>query len=142
MPLPRSVARFNRHVTNRVLGPLARWLPHFGVIIHRGRSSGREYRTPVNVFHRPGVFTVALTYGPQSDWVHNVLAAGGATLETRGRRIRLRNPRLIHDETRRAVPRVLRVVGRLGRVSDFLELDSVTAANTSDSSADGSAVKP
>jgi deazaflavin-dependent oxidoreductase (nitroreductase family) len=130
MPLPRSVARFNRHATNRVLGPLARWLPHFGVIIHRGRTSGRTYRTPVNVFHRPGGYIVALTYGPQSDWVHNVLAAGGATLETQGRRIRVRDPRLIHDETRRAVPRVLRLVGKLGRVSYFLDL-SVASASAS-----------
>ncbi|MBV9582616.1 MAG: nitroreductase family deazaflavin-dependent oxidoreductase [Chloroflexi bacterium] len=125
MPLPRSVARFNRRVTNRLLGPLARWLPYFGVIIHRGRNSGREYRTPVNVFRRPGGVIVALTYGPQSDWVHNVLAAGGATLETKGRRVRLRDPRVIHDETRRAVPGVLRVVGKLGGVSDFLDLTLV-----------------
>ena len=72
MPLPRSVARFNRHATNRVLGPLAHFLPHFGVVIHRGRRSGREYRTPVNVFRRRGELLVALTYGPESDWVRNV----------------------------------------------------------------------
>jgi deazaflavin-dependent oxidoreductase (nitroreductase family) len=82
----------------------------------------------VNVFRRPGGFVVALTYGPQSDWVHNVLAAGGATLETQGHRIHVRDPRLIHDEARHAVPRVLRVVGKLGRVSDFLDL---TKANPS-----------
>jgi deazaflavin-dependent oxidoreductase (nitroreductase family) len=128
MPLPRSVAHFNRRITNRVLGPLAYWLPHFGIVVHRGRKSGREYRTPVNVFRRPGGFVVALTYGPDSDWVHNVLAAGGATLITRGRPVRLTNPRLVHDETRRAVPRVLRLVGRLGRVSYFLDLSLVTSS--------------
>jgi deazaflavin-dependent oxidoreductase (nitroreductase family) len=122
MPLPRSVAHFNRRITNRVLSPLAYWLPHFGVIVHHGRKSGREYRTPINVFRRPGGYIVALTYGPASDWVHNVVAAGGATLYTQGRHVRLRNPRLIHDETRRAVPPVLRLVGRLGRVSYFLDL--------------------
>jgi deazaflavin-dependent oxidoreductase (nitroreductase family) len=130
MPLPRSVAHFNRRVTNRVLGPLAYWLPHFGVIVHRGRKSGREYRTPVNVFRRRGGFIVALTYGPESDWVHNVLAAGGATLLTQGRRVRLDNPRLIHDEAHRAVPPVLRLVGKLGRVSDFLDLTLVTSSES------------
>jgi deazaflavin-dependent oxidoreductase (nitroreductase family) len=125
MPLPRSVARFNRHVTNRVLGPLARVLPAFGIVVHRGRRSGRVYRTPVNVFRQRGGLLVALTYGPESDWVRNVIAAGGCTIETRGHRLRLRNPHLLHDPTHRAVPPILRPVGRLGNVSDFLQLELV-----------------
>ncbi|MBV9354261.1 MAG: nitroreductase family deazaflavin-dependent oxidoreductase [Chloroflexi bacterium] len=122
MPVPRAVARFNRRVTNRVLGPLAPFLPAFGVIVHRGRRSGRSYRTPVNVFRRPGGFVVALTYGPDTDWVRNVLADGGCSLETRGRHWRLTRPRLIHDEARRSVPPVLRPIGGLGDVSFFLDL--------------------
>jgi deazaflavin-dependent oxidoreductase (nitroreductase family) len=122
MSLPRSVARFNRYVTNRVLGPLAPHLPAFGVVVHRGRNSGHRYRTPVNVFRRPGGFVVALTYGPNADWVRNVLAEGGCILETRGRRLRLTQPRVFHDETRRSVPAPLRPLGRLARVSDFLDL--------------------
>src|SRR5579859_652805 len=126
MPLPRSVARFNRRVTNRVLGPLAPHLPGFGVVIHRGRRSGRSYRTPVNVFGRPGGVVVALTYGPSADWVRNVLANDGCTLEMRGRRLRLRSPRLIHDESARSVPPMLRPVGRIGHVVDFLDLSLAT----------------
>jgi deazaflavin-dependent oxidoreductase (nitroreductase family) len=122
MPLPRWLARFNRHVTNRLLGPVARYLPVFGVVVHTGRKSRRQYRTPVNVFSRPGGYVVALTYGPDSDWVRNVLAAGGCALETRGRTLRLTRPRLYHDEQRRAVPPSLRVIGRLGHVADFLDL--------------------
>jgi deazaflavin-dependent oxidoreductase (nitroreductase family) len=122
MPLPRSIARFNRYVTNRILGPLAPYLPAFGVVVHRGRKSGRWYRTPINVFRRPGGYVVALTYGRDADWVRNVLAAGGAVLETRGRRVQLTRPRLVHDESRRAVPPPLRPLGRLGRVADFLDL--------------------
>jgi deazaflavin-dependent oxidoreductase (nitroreductase family) len=123
MPLPRSVARFNRSVTNRVLGPLARYLPGFGVVVHRGRKTDRLYRTPINVFPKPGGFVVALTYGPHSDWVRNVLADGGCILETRGHAVRLTRPRLVHDEKRLAVPVPLRLVGGLGNVSDFLVLD-------------------
>src|SRR5438874_6964290 len=122
MPLPHSIARFNRCVTNRLLGPLAPHLPHFGVVVHCGRKSGRLYRTPVNVFSRPGGYVIALTYGRDSDWVRNILAAGGCVLETRGRPLRLTRPRLVHDEQRRAVPAPLRLVGSLGHVSDFLEL--------------------
>lgn len=122
MPLPRWLACFNRRVTNRVLGPWARYMPAFGVVVHTGRKTRRQYRTPVNVFRRPGGYVIALTYGPDSDWVRNVLAAGGCTLETRGRAFRLTQPRLSHDERRRMVPPALRVIGRLGHVADFLEL--------------------
>jgi deazaflavin-dependent oxidoreductase (nitroreductase family) len=125
MPLPRSVARFNRHVTNRVLGPLARYLPAFGVVVHRGRRSGRDYRTPVNVFHRPGGLVIALTYGPDADWVRNVLAADGCMVETGGHKLRLRSPHLIHDELRRCMPGALRPIGRVAGVSDFLDLTLV-----------------
>jgi deazaflavin-dependent oxidoreductase (nitroreductase family) len=122
MPLPRWLARFNRHVTNHLLGPWARYLPVFGVVVHTGRKTRRRYRTPVNVFQRPGGYVVALTYGPDSDWVRNVLAAGGCTLETRGRTIRLTRPLLYHDEHHRAAPPSLRVIGRLGHIVDFLDL--------------------
>ena len=122
MPLPRWVARFNRRVTNRVLGPLARHLPGFGVVVHTGRKTGRQYRTPVNVFPRPGGYVIALTYGLESEWVRNVLARGGCALETRGRTLRLTRPHLVHDEQRRAVPAPLRLVLGVGHVSDFLDL--------------------
>jgi deazaflavin-dependent oxidoreductase (nitroreductase family) len=123
VPLPRAVARFNRGATNRLLGPLAPRLPGFGVVLHTGRKSGRPYRTPVNVFRRPGGYVVALTYGPDADWVRNVMASGGCSLETRGRTVRLTRPRLVHDERRRLMPAPVRVVLGLTHVSDFLELD-------------------
>ncbi len=89
MPLPRSVARFNRYVTNRILGPLAPYLPGFGVVVHRGRKTHRQYRTPVNVFRRRGGYVIALTYGPEAEWVRNVIAQGGCVLDTRGHTLRL-----------------------------------------------------
>jgi deazaflavin-dependent oxidoreductase (nitroreductase family) len=125
MPAPRWMARVNRRVTNRVLGRLATRAPGFGVIVHRGRRSGRAYRTPVNVFTAPAGFVVALTYGTGAGWVRNVMAAGGCALETRGRRLVLGAPRLVHDESRRLVPAPVGRVLRLLRVADFLELSLV-----------------
>ena len=122
MPLPRSVARMNRRVTNRLLGGMATRLPGFGVLIHTGRTSQRQYRTPVNIFRRGDRYIIALTYGPNADWVRNVLAEGGCTLETRGRTLRLSSPRLFRDERRYAVPAPIRLVLGLVNVSDFLEL--------------------
>src|SRR5262245_40982263 len=114
MPLPRSVARFNRRVTNRVLGPLAPHLPNFAVVVHRGRRSGRLHRTPVNCFPRPGGCVVALTYGPTSDWVRNVLANGGCVLETGGRALAMTRPRVVHDEQRQRWAAPVRVILGVG----------------------------
>ena len=122
MPAPRWLARFNRRVTNHVLGRMVTRLPGFGVVEHTGRTSHRQYRTPVNVFRRADGYIIALTYGPDADWVRNVLAAGGCALETRGRTVRLTRPHLVHDEQRRAVPAPVRPMLGLAHVADFLEL--------------------
>lgn len=99
MPAPRWLARANRHGLNRVMPRLARHAPGFGVVIHRGRRSGRE-----------------------SEWVRNVLAASGCQLETRGRVLTIDQPRLFHDTSREAVPALVRGPLRLLSVADFLEL--------------------
>ncbi len=127
MALPRGLAAFNRRVTNHVTGPLARRLPGFGIVVHRGRRSGREYRSPVNVFVAGGGYVVALTYGADSDWVKNVLAAGRCELETRGRTVRLTAPELFHDETRQHVPRLVRPILRAMGVADFMRLSTAAS---------------
>jgi deazaflavin-dependent oxidoreductase (nitroreductase family) len=104
MPIPMSVARFNRVVLNRVTGRFAGRLPGFGIVHHVGRSSGRAYATPMNVFPDGDDYVIALTYGPNTDWVKNVLAAGGCEVETRGKRVRLANPRIEDDPERRWAP--------------------------------------
>src|SRR5262245_43894026 len=104
MPAPRWLARFNLQVTNRILGPLARHVPGIGIIIHAGRKTHRQYRTPVMIFRRSSRFIIALTYRRESEWVKNVLAEGGCELETQGRTIRLTHPRIFHDPQRRTMP--------------------------------------
>ena len=128
MPIPRFVARLNRVGLNRLTRRLAPWLPGFGVVVHRGRRSGREYRTPVNVFRSGGGVRIALTYGPDSDWVKNVLAAGGCRLHTRGRYRDLAAPRLVHDPERSGIRPPERAALRLLRVSDFLDLSEPAPA--------------
>jgi deazaflavin-dependent oxidoreductase (nitroreductase family) len=120
VPLPRSLGRLNRRATNRVLGPIVAWLPGFGLLEHRGRRTGTRHATPVLGFRRGDRIVFAATYGPASDWVANVLAAGGATFLSRRRRIVLTDPRLVHDPSRRLVPRVVRPGLRLLRAADFV----------------------
>jgi deazaflavin-dependent oxidoreductase (nitroreductase family) len=74
----------------KVLNPLIRRLAgrrHFNIaakIYHRGRRSGRAYVTPATARLSGDHFWVSLTFGPNSDWCRNVLAAGECTIRWRG----------------------------------------------------------
>jgi deazaflavin-dependent oxidoreductase (nitroreductase family) len=110
MPVPRRIARFNKHFTNRLTLRVAGYLPGFALVSHVGRKSGRPYRTPVNAFRTDGGYIIALTYGAQSDWVKNVLAAGSCELQTRGRRVRLFEPIIVTDESKGWAPLPVRLI--------------------------------
>jgi deazaflavin-dependent oxidoreductase (nitroreductase family) len=128
MPIPRVVGRWNKAGLNRVTKRVFPWMPGLGVVIHRGRRSGNVYQTPVNVFATEDGYVFALTYGPDTDWVKNVLAAGGCELRTRRRVIRLTSPRLFHDEARRGIRPLERQALRVIGVADFLSLETAPAA--------------
>jgi deazaflavin-dependent oxidoreductase (nitroreductase family) len=124
----RWVAAFNRVVTNRITSRFAARLPGFGILTHVGRKSGTLYHTPVNVFQAPEGFLIALTYGRESEWVKNVLAAGGCKLETRGVVYQLSAPTIVHDPTRQRFPLFVRMVLRLTGANDFMQL-SISSAH-------------
>jgi deazaflavin-dependent oxidoreductase (nitroreductase family) len=122
MTIPKTVARFNARVTNRFSRPFARRLPGFAVVTHVGRRSGRIYRTPVNMFRDGERYVFALTYGADSQWVKNVMAAGGCEVCTKSRAVRLCEPRIFTDPDRRLVPGPVRVALGMLDVSDFLSM--------------------
>jgi deazaflavin-dependent oxidoreductase (nitroreductase family) len=120
MPIPRTVATFNKRVTNHLTSPFAGHLPGFAVVKHRGRTSGRPYRTPVNAFRRGDHYVFVMTYGPDVDWVRNVEAAGACDIETRGRVVHLVEPRRFTDPTHHEVPGPVRIILRLIDVDEFM----------------------
>ena len=122
MAIPRSVARFNARVTNRVSRPFAGRLPGFAVVTHVGRRSGRTYQTPVNMFRDRERYVFALTYGADSQWVKNVMAAGGCEVRTNGTTVRLCEPRIFTDPYHRLVPGPVRIALRILDVNDFLSM--------------------
>ncbi len=128
MPIPRVVRQWNKAGLNKVTRRIAPWMPGFGVVVHRGRRSGKMYQTPVNVFAAGDGYVLALTYGPDTDWVKNVLAAGGCELRTGGRVVQVTAPRVYHDETRRGIRPVERQVLKAIRVADFLSLTTSPVA--------------
>ena len=98
-PLPEKMGSSLQHRGHEPdhSGLFAGWLPGFGILTHVGRKSGKVYRTPINVFQASSGFIIALTYSSQSEWVKNVLAAGGCELKTRGKKYQLSAPRVIRD---------------------------------------------
>ena len=118
----RWLAKINIAFTNRITGLFAGWLPGFGILTHVGRKSGKVYRTPVNVFRTSTGFIIALTYSSQSEWVKNVLAAGGCELKTRGKTYQLSSPHVVHDPTRRRFPIPVRVVLKIVGADEYMEL--------------------
>lgn len=118
----------NRVGLNRVMRRVAGWMPGLGIVVHHGRRSGREYRTPINVFRREGGFVVALTYGPDADWARNVLHAGRAEIRTRRRTHPVVNPQVVHDPERHAIrPRLVRAILGVIAVDHFLFVDTADA---------------
>jgi deazaflavin-dependent oxidoreductase (nitroreductase family) len=139
MPAPRSLARFNKRFTNRLTLRVAGYLPGFAIVSHVGRKSGRIYRTPVNAFRTDGGYIIALTYGAQSDWVKNVLAAGSCELQTSGRRVRLFDPHIVTDESKVWAPLPVRLILNRIDAPQYMRLSvthrsSVTATGRSEES--------
>jgi deazaflavin-dependent oxidoreductase (nitroreductase family) len=120
------LARFNRLIFNRVVRTFAgRRLSPVALVTHCGRRSGRRYRTPVLAMPAGGGVVVALFYGADRDWVRNVLAAGGCTIQRGGRRVELTDPRLLDTgDGMHLVPLVLRPALRLLRVRHLLRLSA------------------
>ena len=94
-PKPRfgGVLRRTSRLTRPAMLPLAgkRWNPIFAVVEHRGRKTGRGYRTPVAARRSGDGFTIALAFGAQVDWYRNLVAAGGIIFEASNERHGLRN---------------------------------------------------
>jgi deazaflavin-dependent oxidoreductase (nitroreductase family) len=122
---------FTVRIVSPLLRPLAPHLPFFCVATYRGRTSGRVYHTPLNVFRRGSRVVFALTYGEDVQWVRNVQASGTCEIRTRGRDLRLENPRIERDPAARPVPVLVRPFLRLMNVDRFLWMDISAEASAS-----------
>jgi deazaflavin-dependent oxidoreductase (nitroreductase family) len=114
--LPRRLARFNRVVTNPIQGQWAWLLPPWAVVCHRGRRSGRAYRTPVLAFKRGRTIAIVVLYGEESDWVRNLLFGGGQLVRS-GRFYELADVQVLDAGAARGISLLGRALGELsGRV--------------------------
>lgn len=98
------------------------------IVEHRGRSTGRQYHTPIFAFPTDEGFAVALTYGHEVDWLKNVQTAGGGTLVRKGQRFEVTNPRVVGwtaGSKHMPIPVRVSLLGLQAR--DFLLLESSDA---------------
>ena len=116
------------HVNKRVFNPLELRRGERPVLTHVGRSSGRTYRTPLDAHAVDGGYVFILVYGSRSDWVRNVLAAGGAHLTIDGREITLTAPRVVDaGEAWAVLPDTVARPPRLLRINEYLRMDTLAA---------------
>ncbi|CAM4070998.1 deazaflavin-dependent oxidoreductase, nitroreductase family [Mycobacterium basiliense] len=94
MVFPPWFERFQIKYINPALKPIARYLPGTATITHRGRKSGKQYRTIVTAYRKGDVLAIALGHG-KTDWVKNVLAAGEADVCFTRHHVHLTNPRIL-----------------------------------------------
>jgi deazaflavin-dependent oxidoreductase (nitroreductase family) len=121
MPLPGGLAKFNRLVTNRVMKPFAARVGGFAVLEHTGRRSGKTYETPLNVFRGGDSIVVALTYGPDVDWLRNTRAHEASIFVIQGERVRVGRPQpLARADGYERVPRRVRAFLSALDVSEFV----------------------
>jgi deazaflavin-dependent oxidoreductase (nitroreductase family) len=130
MPIPSVVARFNKRVTNRITRHL---VGHgdFAELEHVGRRTGRVHRTTINAFRHGDAVTIALTYGPRTDWLRNARTAGGCRMRLGHEILRLGPPSDIPTAVGMSrMPAPVRfLLPRLG-VDEFVELRVLDAVPT------------
>src|SRR5437588_5200556 len=118
MKLSRRVARFNKVINNRIQRVYAWLVPPWAVIVHRGRRSGRSYRTPVLVFRQQRTLVIALLYGEESDWLRNLRTAGGGRVVRIGRTFELGEPRIVDTSTAAELSRLSPLARAYCRLAD------------------------
>lgn len=93
----QSLFRYLARISAPLARPLAgrRWFTLWGVLIHRGRKSGRTYRIPIAVGRMPDGFIIPIPFGAGTQWVQNVLANGACRLRWAGREYELTAPEIV-----------------------------------------------
>jgi hypothetical protein len=94
------VRYFNKHILNRIVLLLAyKGKGPYSVVTHKGRRSGRIYKTPVLASHVEENIYIPLPYGDHVDWLRNVLAHDGCLIFWKGEEIAVSDPVVIEAET-------------------------------------------
>lgn len=126
MPMPLWWGKINKRVFNPRSLRNGKWQ----VIHHVGRTSGRDYRTPIEAIAIEDGYVIVLVYGSRSDWVRNVVAAGSARLEVGGTTVDLVDPEIIdRSQADALLPAAAKRPPKLLRIDEFLRMRTVPAGS-------------
>jgi deazaflavin-dependent oxidoreductase (nitroreductase family) len=119
-PFLEWVRQLNKAIFNRLFLTFA-GRHVFAVVQHIGRRSGHVYTTPVVTVPIANGFIIPLTFGADTDWCRNVLAAGQCTLQSHGQTYTLSGPEVIGlAEAHPLLPRWARLLIRIMPLDQFL----------------------
>jgi len=128
MPISKRITSFNKRFVN----PLTVRLAGHGSIVnleHVGRTSGRTFHTPLMAFRQGDAVTIALTYGPDVQWLKNITAAGHCRMQIGGEWLTLGAPHPLDPGeglTRTPNPQRL-LLRRVIKCRNFVELPVLAA---------------
>ena len=123
-PVTDKTRSLNKRFGNKAMMKLAGRRYFFaGVIRHTGRRSGREYATPIWAVPTAEGVVISLPFGEGADWLKNLLAAGRATIETRGETWTVAEPEVVDRETVwQSLPRRARLLFGLAGIDRYVVL--------------------
>ncbi len=120
----KGLRTFVKHFVNPILRNAARSSRGpFALLRHVGRKSGKTYEIPIMVWRVEDGFVIALTYGPQVDWLRNLQSAEQGTLRWHKQEYVFQTPVFIDEKKAlRALPAFIR--GLLGKhgTHEFVKL--------------------
>jgi hypothetical protein len=94
--------------------------------VHRGRTTGRTYETPVWAAPTEDGFVIRIVYGSRTEWLRNVLASGEAAIVCQGRTYPVGRPEIVPAASaRNYFPAAIRLIDRLIRVDHCLRVRRV-----------------
>ncbi|MHB8599017.1 MAG: nitroreductase family deazaflavin-dependent oxidoreductase [Ktedonobacteraceae bacterium] len=126
----KRLRTFVKHFVN----PLLRNVAHasrgpFALLRHVGRRSGKTYEIPIMVWRVEDGFVIALTYGPQVDWLRNLQAADQGSLRWHKQEYVFQKPEFIDAKTALpALPPFIQQILRLRGAHEFVKLSSQPVA--------------
>lgn len=119
-----------RSFVKHFINPLLRNFAHgkhgpFALLRHVGRRSGKIYEIPIMVWPVADGFVIALTYGPQVDWLRNLQAAEQGSLRWHKQEYIFQKPEFIDEQTGlQALPSFIRSFLQQRGTHEFVKLVS------------------
>jgi deazaflavin-dependent oxidoreductase (nitroreductase family) len=95
----------------------------FAILRHVGRRSGKTYEIPIMVWRVEDGFIIALTYGPNVDWLRNLQAAKQGTLRWHKQEYVFQTPVFVDKQTALlALPSFIKFVLRRLNAHEYVKL--------------------